>query len=239
MMSTMSHSTPLYLFSKTENKKAVVEPEDGFGYRMSSFSQFSGNKVNPARQDIQKKVKNFLSSITGTVTGTTTAAALSRHLCMDITRQLGEIISLISDWYEELTQQCDYKGPVAWNFIGFCIRCILDYLVPPRMEISALYNLHLPASKATIIWTSLEVHRRMNEMIDSGFKSHHVVTTAMSNFIMKTRVDKSTVDAASDKAAEATKAATACEKKMSAMETELKSLKQSYGNKLSQLEKKK
>ena len=164
---------------------------------------------------------------------------LAHSLGINTQTQLSNLLALMSDWHEELVHQCDYKTDVAWQFIGFAIRSVMDHLVPPRMEVAGVQNLDSSRAKAQIIWAVLQVHVRVNAIIDARFKSHPVVTTAMSNFIMKSRVDRSHVDSMGTKVADAVKSTSSVEKKIVTMEAELKSLKQTMGNKFAALEKKK
>ena len=53
--------------------------------------------------------------------------------------------------------------------------------------------------KAQILWATLQVHNRINAIIKAGFKSHFVLTTAMSDFIMKNRIDVSQLEAVEKK----------------------------------------
>ena len=61
----------------------------------------------------------------------------------------------------------------------------------------------------------------MQEFIKIGFKAHPVVTTAMSNFLMKTRVDSSQLDGLDAKV----KALAGAEKKVTNLEAEFKTFK--------------
>ena len=106
------------------------------------------------------------------------------------------------------------------------------------MEVAAVTFLSSNRSKALVIWVVLQVHIRLEDIIQAKSKSHQVITTAMSNFVMKTRVDRSQVDALGSKIGEATKSSAACEKKASSLEADFKSVKQSHGNKIAALEKK-
>ena len=76
----------------------------------------------------------------------------------------------------------------------------MDYLVPPRMAVCSIANLDSVSNKAKVIWAVLTVHTRMEEMIQQEFKSHQVITTAMSNFLMKNRVDSTQLEAIAAKA---------------------------------------
>ena len=238
IMATMAHPAPLCLFARSEGKTALMIPEDGFGYRLKTFGLFSGRQVNSFRQDVSKKVACILSSVKGSLQGDGLAVELAKHLLLKVKSQLSELLSFLSDWHEELVEQCDYTSDTAWTFIGFAVRCIMDHLVQPRMEVAAVTSLSLNDSKALVIWAVLQVHIRLNEIIDANFKSHQVVTTAMSNFVMKTRVDRSQVDALGSKVVEAVKVASVSDKKATTLEADLKSVKQMHGNKISALEKK-
>ena len=68
-------------------------------------------------------------------------------------------------------------------------RAICEFLVPPQTGVAALSNISSTPVKAKIIWSILQVHVRLNSIIDAGFKSHSVLTTAMADFIMKNRID--------------------------------------------------
>ena len=95
----------------------------------------------------------------------------------------------------ELLHMCNYTTSVAWKFIGVCTRAVMDHLVPPQMEVASLGpNLDSADVKAKVIWAVLSVHLQMDEVITQGFKSHQVITTAMSGFLMTHRVDSSQMD---------------------------------------------
>lgn len=92
-----------------------------------------------------------------------------------------------------------------------------------RAKISKLEDWSTPENKALIIWTAMCTHSKMKEFIKFGYKSHPVVTTAMSNFLMKTRVDSSQVEALENKV----KTLLAAEKKVNTLESEFKAFKNS------------
>jgi hypothetical protein len=232
MMATFSHTTPLILFGKSDTKRIATEPEEGFGHRLATFKKFSGQAVLPARVDIQNKVKNIMATIRGTIVGTGPAQDLAKHLLNEVSSQLAELLSFMTEWHDELTQQCNYQTNTAWLFIGLCVRAMMDHLVPPRMAVSGLDDFQSKDNKATIIWSVLEVHIRLNEMISAKWKAHRVITTAMSNFVMKSRVDAATVTELATKLAAALK-------RMDVLEKELMDFKQKSGNKLAVLEKNK
>ena len=237
-MATLSHPTPGVLFTKTPNQTNVTDPEEGFGCNLKTFHDFSG-KTAAFRPSISRKVNSLWTKIRGSVKAQGLAGELARHLGNETRTQLADMLALISDWHDELVSQCDYKTEVAWKFIGFAVRSIMDHLVPPRMEAAGVENLASAESKSKVIWAVLQVHIRMNSLVEAKFKSHPVITTAMSNFIMKSRVDKSHVDSMGTKVTEAVKASSTIEKKIASLETELKSLKQTLGNKIAALDKKK
>ena len=67
----------------------------------------------------------------------------------------------------------------------------------------------------------------MEEMMESGFKSHSTVTTTMANFIMKTRVSESSVTGLEKKVKEVS----VLPGKVAALEAEIKTLKASLKKK--------
>lgn len=175
VMATMSHPAPLSLFAKGGGKTALMIPEDGFGHRLKDFATHSGRQVNLFRQDIQKKVGHILSSVRGSVEGQGLAAELARHLLIKVCNQLSELLGFLSDWHEELVQQCDYPSNVAWQFIGFTVRCIMDCLVSPRMEVASVTCLSSSTKpKAAVIWAVLQVHIGLDDIVCMKFKSHHL-----------------------------------------------------------------
>ena len=238
VMATMSHPLPLVLFGKTEGKATLMDPEKGFGYQLDTYPKFSGRQ-SAFRQVITRKTNDLLLTIRGNLKATGRASDLAKHLCSETRNQLAEVLALLSDWHDELTNQCDYTSKVAWEFEGFVIRAVMEHLAPPRMEVASVSGLSSSRSKSLIIWAVLQVHARLISLIEAKFKSHAVVTTAMSHFIMKTRVDRSHVVDVGEKLKESLKDKTALEKRIASLESELKTFKQATGNKLSTLEKKK
>ena len=84
----------------------------------------------------------------------------------------------------------------------------------------------------------MQVHNRLNDIISKNFKSHDVVTTAMSNFIMKTRVDRTQIEEVKDLAVEAKKLVAENSKKLATLTADFHSFKQATGNRLAALDKK-
>ena len=238
VMATMTHPVPLVLYSKAEGKVTLMDPEKGFGHQLDTYTKFSGRQAS-FRQVVTRRVNDLLLSIRGNLRTSGICADLSRHLCSETKNQLAEMLTLLADWHDELTNQCDYPSKIAWEFEGFMIRAIMEHLAPPRIEVASVSGLSSTRSKALIIWGILQVHVRLNEIIDAKFKAHPVVTTAMTNFNMKTRVDKSHIDDVTDKMKDSMKTVTASEKRLASLESELKTLKQSLGNKIASLEKRK
>jgi hypothetical protein len=90
-----------------------------------------------------------------------------------------------------------------------------------------------PKVKAELIWATMSSHAILDRIIQARFKSDPVVTTAMSNFIMKNRVDKSAFTDLSSKVTQVVR-------KADSLETESKSAKttlQEHGRELTRLQK--
>ena len=221
-MATMEMSTSLFLFEKNAGKKNPTRPEEGFGHRMATYAKFSGEEGTPVRSEIQVRLRKVINSIKGTIKGSGPAQSLAKHLLQEVTFQASELVGFISERFQELTCQCNFTREPAWNFIGICTRALLDHMVPPRLEVSALEDFASPDNKAKIIWAILSVHIRMKEIIDSKFVAHPVITTAMSNFLLKTRVDGTLVTTLDAKVKEVLKTTQTNDKKLVTVEADLK-----------------
>jgi hypothetical protein len=166
-------------------RRKAIESNDG--HKLLTFKQFSGQQVNFACTDLQKRIFNQIRAITEAVQGKSKAHVLARHLRSEAPTHLNYLLSWISDWHEELTLQCNYL--TAWPFIGLSTRAIMDDLIPPRMEVSPTQDFESMEAKSLIIWAVLQVPIRMNELQEAGYMSHPVVSHALSNFFIKTPVD--------------------------------------------------
>jgi len=177
--------------------------------------------------EITELVERHIDSVEGCRTSECIASHLAAHLANRVRHQVAQLLSWMEQWHSELLLQCGYQTKEAWTFIGQCVREIMAYLAPPRVKVSHLEEWKTLSNKARIIWAMLEVHIRMDEVIKAKFKSHPTVTTAMSNFIMKTRVSESSVADLTKKLKEVTGAAS----KAAALEAEVKNLKASLKKK--------
>ena len=94
-------------------------------------------------------------------------------------------------------------------------------------------GLSIPEVRAELVWATLQSYAIFQRISQAGFKSDPVITTAMSNFIMKHRVDKSDFDVLKvevDKVSKNSKA----------LDVDVKTLKSTvseHGSKLVQLQK--
>ena len=168
--------------------------------------------------------------------------SLARYLICEVQNQLSELLTHCATYHHELEHQCGYDSKEAWLFIGIVVRAMFDFLTIERRAVADLTDLTSREGKAQIIWAVLSVHIKFNQIRDADFKSHQVATTAMSNFIMKTRVNGSSVDQMETKLTAALKTIADSQKKVSSQETQIKELRkecQSQATKISSLEKKK
>ena len=131
------------------------------------------------RHTVTWKTHDLILGIKGSQQARGRCAELSRHLCTETKSQLAELLALLADWYDERTNQSDYSSKVTWEFEDFVTRAIMEHLAPPRMEVASISALSSTKSKALVIWAVLQVHIRLNSIIDAGFKAHSVVTTAI------------------------------------------------------------
>jgi hypothetical protein len=195
-MSTLEHTSIPFFYAKAPGKPLAVDEDAGFGHRLETFSKFNGGQGKSTKSELSRKVLQVITRIRGTISGNDIAKRLARHLLTEVKIQVGRISSFFADYYGVLTDECHYTPKAAWRFIGVSFRAICNYLVPPRIAISALDDLAQRPIKAQIIWGILQVHNRLNSIISAGFKSHSVLTTAMADFIMKNRIDGAQLEAA-------------------------------------------
>jgi hypothetical protein len=221
-MSTMPNTTVLFLFEKNAGKKIAVEEDDGWGYRMESFDRYTGAKGKAVRTDLTTRVKNLTTTVKGSIVGQGPGQRLARHLLTEVVRQVSELTNFLTDYQSELENECNYPSKVAWRYLGITTRSIFNFLIPPRMEVAAVGDLGSRPSRARIIWAVLQVHIRMNALADCAFKSHPVLTTTMSSFIMKNRIDSSQLDAVIAKCDLISKSTGASDKRVGVLETNAK-----------------
>jgi septal ring factor EnvC (AmiA/AmiB activator) len=94
-----------------------------------------------------------------------------------------------------------------------------------------------PPAKARVIWAVLQVHIRMDEVVKDNLKAHRVVQTAMANFNMRTRVDKSTVDALDKKVKDAEKSLATIQKDHVSLQADFGKTKQTVNSEIANLKK--
>jgi hypothetical protein len=195
-MSTMTHTSIPFFFAKAPGKPLPVAENAGFGHRLETFARFSAGQGTSTKLELSQRVLLAITRIKGTISGNDVAKRLARHLLTEVMVQVGLISAFFSDYYSVLIDDCHYTPKAAWHFIGVSFRAICNHLIPPRIGISALDDLAQRPVKAQIIWGILQVHSRLNSIINAGFKSHSVLTTAMSDFIMRNRIDGAQLEAA-------------------------------------------
>lgn len=239
MLSTMGHPTPKYLFQAKEGSGSrLVRPEEGFGFRLPNHSAYMGRDSKPIKTEIQDLVNSQVAAVQGIIPAEfdNKAYELARHCLQQTTQHVNFLLDHMSRWHLELTQQCNYSEPESWRFIGMCVRHVMDYLRVPRMDVARVESLDPPA-KARVIWAVLQVHIRMDEVIKDNLKAHRVVQTAMANFNMRTRVDKSTVEALDKKVKDAEKTLATFQKEHSALQTDFGKTKQTVNSEIANLKK--
>ena len=222
-MSQMAAPNIRYFF-EASNKAGLVPQDQGFGHRLSAIDKYSG--ANPQRYEIIELIDRILTTTEGAIVGEG-SSQLARHLCTRCKIQVESLLGFIEQYHGELLVQCNYNTKEAWPFVGQCVRSVMEYLVPPRVKVSGLQEFQSRENKAKIIWAVLQAHMRMDAIIEAKFKSHHTLTTVMSNFIMKTRVSESSVTDLTKKVKEVSSVTP----KMASLEAELKALKASMKKK--------
>jgi hypothetical protein len=218
-MATLDFTTVLFFFEKTPGKKIPVEEDEGWGHKMDNFDRYTGAKGKAVRSEITTKVKNLSTRVKGSVLGTGSAQRLARHLISEVLRQVSEFTNFLTDYQGELENECNYPTKVAWRYLGISARSIFNYLIVPRMEVAGLDEIGSKSSKSLIIWAILEVHMRMNSLISCGFKPHSVLTTTMTTFVMKNRIDSSQLEAVVTKCDLISKTNNGLDKRVGVLET--------------------
>ena len=93
------------------------------------------------------------------------------------------------------------------------------------MKTAHLTDLQDRPTTARVIWCILATHIIWEGVVKAGFKSDPIFTACMSSFLMRTRVDKSLVTKLESKVTDGLKEIAAATKKVSTLESEVKSLK--------------
>jgi hypothetical protein len=194
-MACMAATSIPIIFNKTAGKSTPMDEDSGFGYKMDTHAKFSGAMGKSVRTELQELLEVLTIKIMGPIGGTSTAERLATHLSSAVVSQLNTLLSFFSDYHLVLTTNCHYPSKTAWKFIGVCFRAMCNYLMPPRIGVSALDDLKARPVRAQIIWATLQVHTMFNEIVKAGFKSHPVLTRAMADFIMKNRIDGAQLEA--------------------------------------------
>ena len=209
LMATLPYVVPIHLFAKTAGKRELMDEEEGFGAPFKTYDIFCGKGWSVSgRQAMKDKIRDMISGIRGVINqspGNGMAKQLALHLLREVLSQIDEIISWIGDYYEELFQLCDHTSVVSWKFVGNCLYAIHKETSHPRIQVAQLIDISEPKVKAQIIWALLRSHAILNRIIKAQFKSDPVITTTMSNFIMKNRVNKSAFTDWTTKITQATK----------------------------------
>ena len=239
MLATMGHSTPKYLFQAKEGSGSrLVRPEEGFGFRLPNHAAYMGRDSKPVKNEIQELVSSQIAAVQGVIPSEfdNKAYELARHCLHQTTQHINFLLDHMSRWHLELTQQCNYSEAESWRFIGMCVRHVMDYLRVPRMDVARVEALD-PSAKARVIWAVLQVHIRMDEVVKDNLKAHRVVQTAMANFNMRTRVDKSTVDALDKKVKDAEKSLATIQKDHVSLQADFGKTKQTVNSEIANLKK--
>jgi hypothetical protein len=223
-MATLDFTTVLFFFEKSPGKKLPVEEDDGWGHKMESFARYTGAKGRAVRGEISTKVKNLTTKIKGSVVGSGVAQRLSRWLTAEVIRQVSELLNFLTDYQGELVNECNYPDKTAWRYLGICARGILSYLIVPRMEVAGVNDIGARPTKARIIWAVMQVHIRMNSLISCGFKPHSVLTTTMTTFVMKNRIDASQLESVTIKCDSVVKSNAGLDKRVGYLEVLSKTL---------------
>ena len=217
-MATMSVKAPLFFFEDKPGKKHPVEEDEGWGHQMESFDRYSGIKGKAVRAEINTRARALTATIRGSIIGSGMAQRLDKHLLSEVIRQLGALTTFLTDYYHELVNECNYPSKVAWSYLGVLTRAIIKFLVGPRVEVASLGDVTSKAGRVTVLFAVLEVHRRMNSLIDCDFKSHPVMITTMNTFVMKHRIDASELAAVGSKCDLVTKSSSLVDRRVAVLE---------------------
>ena len=136
--------------------------------------------------------------------------------------------------------QCDHQEATAWTIIGVALRNVLDVVLPWRLAVARMPEYESRGAKAHILWAVLQMHLHFDAVLAAGFKGHGCVTAAMSNFLLKHRVDRSQFQTLTSQVKDANNASKAAQTKGASLEESVKTIKttlQSHTTKISTLEK--
>ena len=231
LMATLNHDAPGFLFRKSESKDGYTNPEEGFGHRFSTFEKFSGESTFvSAKELLATKVEDDISGIRGNLEicpGDGKAKNLATFLLEEVEKQSDKLQGFNESWAKALVNQCSYAMREAWIFIGVTDRAMFDDCLSVRKKAAKIDSCRLNErdAKSLVIWAVIAVHIKMRSLIAAKFKSHQVVNNAMSNFIMKTRVDKSSVEKLDGKLEKGLKVVDQTAKDTADLKAEVKALK--------------
>ena len=108
---------------------------------------------------------------------------------------------------------------------------MFTFIDVPRTFASAVEGTRNLHDRATVNWASIQAHQRMRELVESEFKTHHVIVKELSLFMLTERVDpadlikmETDLKKAKEAAVISEKKATDAENKVKAMGLELKTI---------------
>lgn len=206
----LSMEVPHCLIAKTPGKSEVVPQEEGFGGTWKSYDKFIGKDRAVSARDVTKqKVRDLVTSLIKAMKLVMPQGPLLREMlvggCQEAKNHVMSILDFIGEYYLELVDQCHHPPVAAWVFVGWLIWDFMHAVAVPRKAVANLTAISTPEVKAEIMWAFLQSNAIMERLVNCGFKSDPVCTAAMSNFIMKYRVDRSAFSNLEEKVAKATK----------------------------------
>jgi hypothetical protein len=212
------------LCAKTEGKTELVPEGEGFGGFFGSHKKFSGKGLASvaARDTLKRRCTDHLKALEKVIKMAYPVGSKARALLLrmiELTKAaITAWLDFCGEYYSELVDICNHPEAVAWQFVGVIFRHICKALSKFRIPVSELSDFKDPETKAEILWAFMSSLSCMESIIDADFKSHPVVTSAMSTFLMQNRVDKSDFEAAEEKLAKFSK-------KVDGLEGDVKPLK--------------
>ena len=125
---------------------------------------------------------------------------------------------------------CQHTKETSWTFVGTCGYATGQALSTLRKPVAEHTQLDDPDQMADIIWAVMQSHLLVKRLIRNKFKSDKVVQHALSNFMMKNRVDKSSLDVMDAKVNQNTKDVKDVKQQQTTSVAEQKTLKTTLQN---------
>ena len=195
LLATLNKERPSYPFKAAKDPKSttLVDRSEGFGINLPSHDSFDVS-VNATKTQLKRWAGNYERSLMVELDMTNRLDRCAACLIRKSMAQQNQILDFASRFFRQMTGVNGYKKDPSWCLTGVCVGKIYEEMAVTRSAASGIEDLSSDYSKAQVIWTMMQSHNTLEDIIDKGIETHPALLQEVMNFQLGNRVDVSQLE---------------------------------------------